>query len=98
MKGGTLFQSLRKGKYPSKFMASKDQNNVSFVSIPEKREIPFEERSGGRQEKGASEFQSLRKGKYPSKLSKMKKEDLLKLVFQSLRKGKYPSKGLSLII
>ena len=39
-----MFQSLRKGKYPSKFLVSVFCGNyMSPVSIPEKREIPFEE-------------------------------------------------------
>ena len=37
------FQSLRKGKYPSKVRNSRKYNKeFQQVSIPEKREIPFE--------------------------------------------------------
>ena len=37
------------------------------VSIPEKREIPFEVCADGKPFRVYAEFQSLRKGKYPSK-------------------------------
>ena len=38
------FQSLRKGKYPSKQSPCHLAKSVFYVSIPEKREIPFEVR------------------------------------------------------
>ena len=38
-----VFQSLRKGKYPSKQQQIKRARAKNNVSIPEKREIPFEE-------------------------------------------------------
>ena len=37
-----MFQSLRKGKYPSKFQYRNRYKFLPKVSIPEKREIPFE--------------------------------------------------------
>ena len=63
------------------------------VSIPEKREIPFEvDALRDLNTWIDEEFQSLRKGKYPSK----KHPDGFNVIraneFQSLRKGKYPSK------
>ena len=64
-----MFQSLRKGKYPSKW-----DGNIRYsfkkvtVSIPEKREIPFEGMSGKVSNAIDAMFQSLRKGKYPSKI------------------------------
>ena len=37
-----MFQSLRKGKYPSKWIGNAVKKWAGEVSIPEKREIPFE--------------------------------------------------------
>ena len=64
-----LFQSLRKGKHPLKKDNRYYRFNDTFrVSIPEKRETPFEEMSyNGLTSFNESTFQSLRKGKHPLK-------------------------------
>ena len=52
-----------------------------WVSIPEKREIPFEAAAIGAAFGNNGEFQSLRKGKYPSKSSQLQ---LLSLLLHSV--------------
>ena len=66
--------------------------NLVSVSIPEKRETPFEDGEERIHPKEWWRFQSLRKGKHPLKgvnsLSWPRQHQL----FQSLRKGKHPLK------